>query len=111
MPMPPPDKDQLDAIGQFSWQDRTLVALVTMAAFGYAFRFLVSGEPFNLRRFAGEMGISVMGAVGLYAAGIMQGMSIEQVMLLGIAAALGWLRLAEWLTKAALAVKTGGGVK
>ena len=68
-------------------------------------RHLVSSEPLDKRRLAGEAILSAIGAVVFWSAGLLQGMSTLQMVFFGSLAALGGVRAVEWGIKIAAAVK------
>lgn len=79
-----------------------VIFLMVMGTIG---RTLVSNEPFDVKRFSGEVILSVIGAIMLYSFGLLQGMSIPQIILLGSLGSLGGLRILEWLIRLAKQIK------
>ncbi len=97
-------KEALDAVTSIQWADRTFLTVVLMFAAGAAARVLVSGEPFNMRRFVAEMLFAFIGAVMLWSFGLLQGMTALQIIFFGSLGSLGGVRLIEWGIKIAKAV-------
>jgi len=71
---------------------------------GSVARSFISHEPFCLRRFVGEMLLSIIGAIVLWSFGLLQGMTELQIIFLGGLASLGGVRMIEWIMKIAKTV-------
>lgn len=83
----------------FGWTDRFLWLTVGLFVMGSTARLFIGNEPFVLRRFIGEMLLSIIGAVVLWSFGMLQGMTQMQIVLLGGLGSLGGVRLIEWIMK------------
>lgn len=81
------------------WYSKMLWSVVIMFVMGALARTLVSSEPFDCKKFAGEMIISAIGAVMMYSLGLMQGMNDIQIVGFGALASMGGLRGVEWILK------------
>ena len=92
----------------FTWADRTLWSIMALFALGALGRILVSSEPFDLRRFAGELILSVIAAVILFSFNVMQGMTTVQIVFFGALGSLGGVRMIEWVIKIARKMKSNG---
>ena len=95
----------LDRMQELQDASRQIIAFIMLGLAGLIGRTLVSPEPLNWRRFAGEMILTAIGAVALYALGMLQGLTLWQMVLLGCGTSLGGLRALEWGVKIARAVK------
>ncbi len=91
------------------WTDRMLWSVVVMFLMGSMARTFISEEPFDLKKFMGELMFSAIGAVMMYSAGLMQGMNEAQIVCFGAGASLGGVRMFEWFMKIAKNVKEAGG--
>ncbi|BBI61645.1 hypothetical protein [Vreelandella sulfidaeris] len=94
-----------EASATINWEDRVLWILVGFVMLGHLARNLVKDEPFNLKKFLGEMILSGLGAVAIYTMGLLQGLSEVEIMLVGVFASLGGIRALEWVAKIYKAVK------
>lgn len=101
------EKEAVEVI--FSWSDRLLWSVVSLFALGTLGRILVSSEPFDLKRFLGELILSVISAIILFSFNLMQGMSPTQIVFFGALGSLGGVRMVEWVIKIAQRVKMNGG--
>jgi len=81
-------------------QVKELLAIGIAMVAGLIARTLVSDEPFQLRRFIGEIILAVMFGVAIFAVGIIQGMGFWQTMLVALLSGMGTTRSLEWLIKA-----------
>ena len=99
----PPERELIE--NAVNYTDRTLWGFIAMMIIGTVGRILVSDEPFVLRRFVGEILLGFVGAVMLYAIGLLQGLNPLQLIVLGGLAGLGGVRVIEWLIKIAKKVK------
>ncbi len=99
-----PSKNLADNSQHF-WTNLDLWAVVGICLMGWLGRALVSKEPFDMRRCAGEGLLTAIGGVGLYAAGLLQGMTPLEMILFGCLTALGGLRALDWMMKAAVAIR------
>lgn len=98
-----PEKELVN--GHSIWFDPEMWMIIGLFLTGYVARTLVSREPFDKRRFFGEAILTVIGAVGFYAAGLLQGMNPLQMIMFGCLGSLGGLRAIEWTIKAVIAIK------
>jgi len=90
------------------WGDEMLWSIVCMFVLGSMARTFVSNEPFDCKKFGGEVIFSFIGAVMMYSAGLMQGMSEVQIVGFGAMASLGGVRMFEWFMRIAKNVKDAG---
>ena len=100
--VPPPDRDPNETLVDTSvvnWTDRSLWVVVGIILLGHLARNLVSDEPFNLKKFIGEMLLSGIGAIAIYLLGILQGLPESQIILIGSLTSLGGVRALEWAAK------------
>lgn len=100
--VPQPDHSPAtDALEQTSvnWADKSLWVVVGLILLGHMARNLVSDEPFNLKKFIGEMLLAGIGAVVIYLFGILQGLPEIQIILIGSLTSLGGIRALEWAAK------------
>lgn len=74
---------------------------------GLIARKLVSKEPIDWQRFAGEMILAGIGALVFYVTGLLQGMSTLQMIIFACLGSLGGLRAIEWAIKIVLQLKAG----
>lgn len=89
----------------FSWVDQTLLSFIVMILMGTLARVFMSNEPLDWRKLAGEAMLAVLGAVMLYSFGLLQGLTMPQMMFLGALGGLGGVRMLEWMIKIARKVK------
>jgi len=82
----------------------TMIGLFMVAAIG---RILVSNEPFDWRKFTGEVCLAIVGAVILYSFGMLQQMDFYQMLILGGLGGLGGVRLIEQFIKLSRAIREG----
>lgn len=102
-----PDKKEL--INEaFNWTDPVMWSVIGMFVAGTLGRILVSDEPFDSRRFTGEIILSIIGAIILYSFNVMQGMSPIQIIFFGALGSMGGIRLIEWLIKIAKKIQKAG---
>jgi len=87
------------------WTDRMLWSVVVMFLLGSMARTFVSNEPFDCKKFMGELIFSAIGALMMYSMGLMQGMNDAQIICFGAGASLGGVRAFEWFMKIAKKVK------
>jgi len=90
------------------WFDEVLWSVVAMFLMGSMARTFVSEEPFDCKKFFGELLFSTIGAVIMYSAGLMQGMTEIQIVGFGAMASLGGVRMFEWFMKIAKGVRKSG---
>ncbi len=81
------------------WTDRTFWSITIMFLLGSMARTFVSNEPFDWKKFSGEMLFSLIGAVIMYSMGLMQGMTEVQIIFFGALSSLGGVRSMEWMIK------------
>lgn len=92
------------------WYSKMLWSIVILFVLGALARALVSNEPFDFRKFTGEIIISAIGAIIMYSLGLMQGMNEIQIVGFGALASLGGLRSIEWTLKLVNKVKSVQGI-
>lgn len=92
----------------WTWTDRMMWSIVAMFVLGSMARTFVSDEPFEPKKFFGEIIFSAIGAVMMYSMGLMQGMSQPQIICFGAMASLGGVRSFEWLMKIARKIRRSG---
>ena len=90
------------------WSDPLLWSVIAMFILGTIGRILVSDEPFDPRKFFGELILAAIGAIILYSFNLMQGMTPIQIVFFGALGSLGGVRLIEWIIKIAKKVKSSG---
>jgi hypothetical protein len=90
------------------WGNRMLWSFVTMFVLGSMARTFVSDEPFDPKKFAGEIIFSIIGAVMMYSLGMMQNMNEVQIIGFGAFASLGGVRGFEWAMRIAKKIKLSG---
>ncbi|MBO9492071.1 hypothetical protein J7384_17045 [Endozoicomonas sp. G2_1] len=83
-----------------STQTKELLAIALTMLAGFIARTLVSDEPFNVKRFFGEMILSIMFGGAIYAFGIIQSMDFWHTFLIALLSGMGTTRSIEWLIKA-----------
>lgn len=79
--------------------DRNFLAITALLVLGTMARSLLSNEPFDFRKLLGELILGLIGAVLLYAFGMLQNMSPMQMLFLGALGGLGGVRSLEWVIK------------
>jgi len=79
--------------------DRTFMTIAFLFMVGAAARTFISDEPFNAKKFTGEMLFAFIGAVVLYTFGVLQGMNTIEIIFFGGLGSLGGVRLVEWAIK------------
>lgn len=92
------------------WTDRMLWSVVVMFMLGSMARTFVSDEPFDGRKFFGELIFSLIGAVMMYSMGLMQGMNEAQIICFGAGASLGGVRAFEWFMKISQGVRAASSI-
>lgn len=81
-------------------QIRELMAVAVTMVAGLIARTLVNDDPFNIRRFIGEVILAVMFGAAIYAFGMIQQMDFWQTLLMALLSGMGTTRSLEWLIKA-----------
>lgn len=81
-------------------QLKEFLAIVTAMVAGLIAQTLVNDEPFNVKRFIGEIILAVMFGVAIFAFGVIQGMGFWQTLLISLLSGMGTTRSIEWLIKA-----------
>ncbi|WP_026610700.1 hypothetical protein [Methylocaldum szegediense] len=103
------DEAQFAAVGAApDFRDKVLWTIIGLFMLSAAARNLLSSEPFDPRRFLGEILLSIVGAVIMWSFGLMQGMSTAQIFFIGGLAALGGVRAIEWGLKIMNTVRSSG---
>ena len=92
-------------VGAPNWMDPQLWYFVVVFVMALLAKHLVSAEPLDKKRLAGEAILSIIGAIAFWAAGLLQGMSVLQMIFFGSMSALGGIRSIEWLIKIASATR------
>jgi len=100
-----PDKNLIDPTTREMLVDPNFWMMLTLFCLAYLARTLVSKEPMDWRRLAGELILTAISAVVVYSAGLLNGMSPLQMLFAGALGSLGGLRAVEWLIKIAAQVK------
>jgi len=85
---------------------RELIAVVIAMIAGLVARTLVNNEPFNLRKFCGELILAIMFGTAIYAFGVIQSLGFWQTLLIGLLSGMGTTRSLEWLISASKAVRS-----
>jgi len=98
------------AVNTWLWSDRLMWSVILMFLLGSVARTFVSNEPFDVKKFVGEIIFSAIGAVMMYSMGLMQGMSEAQIVCFGAMASLGGIRSFEWFIKIAKNVKAASSI-
>lgn len=99
-PPPPHHKEQFHP-------QSTLLIVLALVVIGTLGRILVSDEKFDLKKLLGEMLLAGVGAIGLWAYGILQEFHPAEQVLYGSLLALGGVRALEWAIKAIRLIKQG----
>lgn len=84
---------------------RDFLAMVCAMIAGLIAKTLVSNDPFNKRKFIGEIILAAMFGAAIYAVGIIQGLGFWQTLLMSLLSGMGTTRSVEWLIKIAKAAK------
>ena len=74
-------------------------AIFSFITAGLLAKKLISPERIDWRKFAGEWILAGLGAVALWAMGVLNGLTLLQMILVGTAAGLGGVRSLEWAIK------------
>lgn len=88
------DNDSLN-----SQEIKEIVAVIITMIGGLIANTLVNDEPFNVRRFVGEMILAIMFGASIYAFGIIQELGFWQTLLIALLSGMGTTRSLEWLIK------------
>lgn len=96
------------SVQYWDWCSKTLLSVVAMFLLGSMARTFVSSEPFDSKKFCGELIFSAIAAIAMYSMGLMQGMSEVQIVGFGAFASLGGVRTIEWALKIANNIKGTG---
>ena len=106
--MPNESINAIAEVQPWVWGNRMLWSFVAMFALGSVARTFVSNEPFDFKKFVGEIIFSVIGAVLMYSLGLMQNMNEVQIVGFGALASLGGVRSIEWVLRIARKIKSSG---
>lgn len=89
--------------------NKTLWILTSLFLLGAVGRILTSDEPFDGKRAAGEIILSLIGAFIMHVFGMIKGFTVTETLFYGALASLGTIRLLQWVVKAfqAAAAKEG----
>ena len=100
----PPEKEIAANIGNIQELKGPLIVagLFVVAHLG---RILATGEEFCLTKFIGEILLAVVGGIVMAAFGMMQGMSMPEMVFWGGLAGMGGVRMVEWMFKIAKRIK------
>lgn len=82
-----------------NWGDPTLQTIVGVWLMGSIAKVLVSSEPFDPKKFAGELILACIGGFICYLTGVLRGEDPLHILLFGVLASLGGVRLLEWVIK------------
>lgn len=102
--MPNPVTETVAEQGADDWR---LYAIIFMLWLGIVARRLIGDEPINKRKLAGELLLSMIFGVGLWAFGLLQGLGGLQLITLAAFAALGGGRSIELLIRLIVQLKKG----
>ncbi len=80
-------------------------AIFSFITAGLLAKKLITPEKINWRKFAGEWILAGLGAVALWAMGVLQGLDLLQMILVGTAAGLGGVRSLEWAIKIVMHIR------
>lgn len=94
---------------EWLWESKLMWTFMGLFVLGSVARTLISDEPFNIRRFSGELIFSIIGAIAMYSMGIMQGMTEIQMVGFGALSSLGGVRAIEWSLKIMKSIQNSGG--
>lgn len=87
------------------WTDSTMWTLVAMCVLGYVAKTLASDEPIEARKLIGEGILTAIGAIGMYAGGLLQGLPPLQMIVLATLAALGGIHVIQRMVQLASQMK------
>lgn len=76
-----------------NWLDKTLWTFVFIVLCGFVGRTLIDDRPIDKRRFAGELILTVIGAVGVYFSGLLQGLGAVEMIVAACLCAMGGIHL------------------
>ena len=82
--------------------------MVALLWLGLIAKTLHGSEPFDIRKLAAEFITAGLIAVSMYIGGLLQGLSMTQLILLGALGALGSVRVLQWTLRAAALIKKAG---
>lgn len=85
----------------------TLLIVLALVIVGTVGQMLVSDEKFDVKKMLGELLLAGVGAMGLWAYGILQEFHPAEQVLYGSLLALGGVRALEWVIKAIRLIKQG----
>ena len=85
--------------------DKNILAVLGVMLMGFVARALLAKEKVNWPSFFGEMIITGIGALALFAGGMLRGMSPLEIFFFGCCASLGSVRLLSWLIKIAATMR------
>jgi len=106
--MPNETVSAIESTQPWIWSNRILWSVVVMFVLGSMARAFASNEPFDARKFIGEIIFSAIGAIMLYSMGLMQNMNEVQIIGFGAFASLGGVRSIEWAIKIGHKIKRSG---
>ena len=92
-------REVVQKTAEVSLSDRILWMTIGLFVLGTIGRNLLSQEPFQLKRFLGELVMSVLGGFIIWSFGLMKGMTPSQMVFFGGFAAWGGIRAMEWCMK------------
>lgn len=85
--------------------DSTALGAIALFVFGWIGKYLVSSEPFDPRRFTGELMLSCLSGYALYLIGVLQGLEPQVIFLVAVLSGMGVTRGLEWTIKILKAIK------
>lgn len=94
-------KDQIVSVESL----KALAAILSLATSGLLAKKLVSDEAIDWRRFAGEWLLAIIGGIGAWSMGVLQGLTFMQMILVGTILGLGGVRTMEWIIKLVIHVR------
>lgn len=77
------------------WSDPLMWSCIAMVLIGTISRALISSEPLSVRKLAGEALLTAIGAVGIYAAGMLRGADPMEQVLYSSLMSLGGIRVVQ----------------
>lgn len=103
------EKQQLVAHGSDFWLHREFWTVTSLLWLGLVAKTLKSDEQIHFRKFAAEVITAFLVAVAMFFAGLLNGLSVTQFVLLGVLGAVGTVRLLQWILQAVALIKSSGG--
>lgn len=92
------------------WTDPFMWSCVAMVVLGHLARVFAASEPIVLRKLVAEAVLAAIGAVGIYVGADLQGMGVQQKVLVSVLMSLGGIHLVQRTLQVYASVRKGGGV-